>query len=343
MYTAGDLRRRRAAVRAALPGRQPHAVPGEARAFASANIALVKYWGKRDEALHLPRTGSLSVSLGPWGSEATLALTRKAAEVWLDGEKLAPGSSFAARALAYLELFRPESGENFVLKTRNTLPTAAGFASSASGFAAIAKALDALFGWDLPERNLSVLARLGSGSAARSLRDGFVEWKCGRKADGSDSYAVALPVAWKTLRIGAVVVERARKPLSSGEAMRRCIATSPFMAAWDKTVRGDLRAAKEAVAKRDLRALGEVAEGNALAMHAVMLAARESVFYPTGASLAALAKVRQLRAEGVPVYATMDAGPNVKLLFEAKSESPVRRAFPDAVVLCPFADKGSRR
>lgn len=336
MYTALDMRRRRAAVRSALEGRKPHAVPGSARAFASANVALVKYWGKRDEALHLPRTGSLSVSLGGWGSEATLSLTRKAAEVWLAGEKLPPDAPFAARALAYLDLFRPASGENFVLRTRNTLPTAAGFASSASGFAAIAKALDALFGWDLPEKNLSVLARLGSGSAARSLRSGFVEWKCGRKADGSDSYAAGLPVRWEDFRVGAVVVKRTQKPLSSGEAMRRSVETSPFMAAWDATAKRDLRAAKEAIRNRELKTLGETAEGNSLAMHAVMLAARESVFYPTGETLSVLAKVRQLRAEGAAVYATMDAGPNVKLLFEARDEAAVRRAFPKAVVLVPF-------
>ena len=336
MYGPEDLRRRRAAVAAALEGRVPRAVPGLAKAFAPANIALVKYWGKRDGALHLPRTGSLSVSLGRWGSEAVLSLVRGAGEVRLNGKTISLDMPFAARAMGYLSLFRPATGENFLLDTRNTVPTAAGFASSASGFAAIAKALDALFGWNLPERNLSVLARLGSGSAARSLRGGFVEWKRGRKEDGSDSFARGLPVRWEELCVGAVVVERAEKPLASGEAMRRCVATSPFMRAWDATVRGDLRAAKEAIRRRDLRALGEVAEGNALAMHAVMLAARESVFYPTGASLEALAAVRRLRAEGVPVYATMDAGPNVKLLFEEESLPAVRRAFPDAVVLRPF-------
>jgi len=338
MYTAGDLRRRRAAVRAILGKRKPVAVPDEAKAFASANVALVKYWGKRDEALHLPRTGSLSISLGKWGSEAVLSLAKGEGGVWLNGEKLASETPFAARALAYLELFRPASGEAFVLRTRNTLPTAAGFASSASGFAAIAKALDALFGWDLSERELSVLARLGSGSAARSLRGGFVEWRRGKRDDGADSFAVPLPVRWESLRLAAVVVKRAAKPVSSGEAMRRSVASSPFMRAWDATVRHDLRAAKEAIRARDLVALGETAEGNALAMHAVMLATRESIFYPTGETLDVLAKVKHLRAEGVPVYATLDAGPNVKLLFEEPSLAAVRRAFPKAVVLDPFGE-----
>ena len=145
-------------------------VQGTAAVYAPANIALVKYWGKRDEALNLPVTGSLSISLGPLGSHVELAPGRGAADaVWLNGQLLAADSSFAKRARAFFDLFRPAPDFVFELKARNTVPTAAGFASSASGFAALAKAADALFGWGLAPKELSILARLGSGSAARSL------------------------------------------------------------------------------------------------------------------------------------------------------------------------------
>ena len=166
---------------------------GAAQTYAPANIALVKYWGKRDEALNLPVTGSLSISLGPLGSHVELARGAGAADaVWLNGKSLPVDSSFAQRASAYLDLFRPAPDFVFELKARNTVPTAAGFASSASGFAALAKAVDGLFGWGLGTRELSILARLGSGSAARSLEEGFVEWRAGTAADGMDSFAERL-------------------------------------------------------------------------------------------------------------------------------------------------------
>lgn len=179
-----------------------------ALAYAPANIALVKYWGKRDEALNLPVTGSLSISLGPLGSHVELARSDAAADgVWLNGKKLAAESSFARRAGAFLDLFRPAEDFFFDLKARNTVPTAAGFASSASGFAALAKAADGLFGWGLSTRELSILARLGSGSAARSLEDGFVEWQAGTAAGCVDSAlrdnrlrtAQGCHDAWRTL------------------------------------------------------------------------------------------------------------------------------------------------
>ena len=176
----------RQVVRRILAGRGFQA-KGAANVYAPANIALVKYWGKRDEALNLPVTGSLSISLGPLGSHVELAQGAGAADaVWLNGSPLSADSSFARRASAFLDLFRPAPDFAFALKARNTVPTAAGFASSASGFAALAKAADALFGWGLAPRELSILARLGSGSAARSLEAGFVEWHAGTAADGME-------------------------------------------------------------------------------------------------------------------------------------------------------------
>ena len=136
----------RQVVQGILAGRAVE-VREKALAYAPANIALVKYWGKRDEALNLPVTGSLSISLGPLGSHVELARGHGAADaVWLNGQRLAAESSFARRASAFLDLFRPGKDFFFELRARNTVPTAAGFASSASGFAALAKAADGLFG-----------------------------------------------------------------------------------------------------------------------------------------------------------------------------------------------------
>ncbi len=310
---------------------------GIATAYAPANIALVKYWGKRDEDLNLPVTGSLSISLGPLGSHVELARgTGGADAIWLNGARAPADRSFAQRASAYLDLFRPAADFVFELKARNTVPTAAGFASSASGFAALAKAVDGLFGWGLGTRELSILARLGSGSAARSLEAGFVEWHAGTAADGMDSYAERLNAEWPELRVGAVVLCSAEKPVGSRAGMKRSVETCEFYREWPGRVARDLAALKAAVAKRDFMALGAVAEANALAMHALMAATRPPIVYALPETVAAMRTVWAAREAGLPLWFTMDAGPNVKLLFEARDEARVREVFPGVEVVAPF-------
>ena len=319
-----------------LAGRAAQA-NGTAKAYAPANIALVKYWGKRDEALNLPVTGSLSISLGPLGSHVELARAAGAADgVWLNGQKLAAEKSFAKRASAYLDLFRPAADFFFDLRARNTVPTAAGFASSASGFAALAKAVDGLFGWGLSATELSILARLGSGSAARSLADGFVEWRAGSAADGMDCFAERLAAEWPELRVGALMLCEHEKPVGSREGMRRSVETCEFYREWPGRVAKDLAALKAAIAQKDFAALGTIAEANALAMHALMMATRPPIVYALPETVAAMRKIWAMRAEGLPLWFTMDAGPNVKLLFEAKDEAHVRERFPTVEVVAPF-------
>lgn len=310
---------------------------GAVSAYAPANIALVKYWGKRDEALNLPVTGSLSISLGPLGSHVELSRVAGAGDVvWLNGKKLAADGSFAQRAAAYLDLFRPAKDFWFELKARNTVPTAAGFASSASGFAALAKAVDGLFEWGLSTRELSILARLGSGSAARSLEEGFVEWQAGTAADGMDSYAERLAAEWPELRVGAVVLCSDEKPIGSREGMKRSVETCEFYREWPGRVAKDLAELKSALAAHDFAALGSVAEANALAMHALMAATRPPIVYALPETVAAMRKIWAARAAGLPLWFTMDAGPNLKLLFEASDEARVRDVFPAAEVVAPF-------
>ena len=326
----------RQVVQRILAGRATEA-KGAARAYAPANIALVKYWGKRDEALNLPVTGSLSISLGPLGSHVELARGAGAAdEVWLNGKKLPGGSPFASRAAAFLDLFRPARDFTFELKARNTVPTAAGFASSASGFAALAKAADGLFGWGLETKELSILARLGSGSAAVSLADVFGEWHAGTAADGMDSFAERLEAEWPQLRVGAVVLCAEEKPVGSRAGMKRSVETCEFYRAWPRRVARDLAALKAAIAERDFEVLGTVAEDNALAMHALMLATRPPILYALPETVAAIRKIWAAREAGLPLWFTMDAGPNVKLLFEAQDEAHVRERFPTVEVVAPF-------
>lgn len=309
-----------------------------ATAYAPSNIALCKYWGKRNEELNLPVTSSLSVSLGSLGTTTRVCLSAAPRdEAVLNGQPLPARSKFTRSLSAYLNLVRPSPTVFFRIETTNTIPTAAGMASSASGYAALVMALNDLFGWSLSGRELSILARLGSGSACRSIYHGFVEWEAGADEDGMDSYAVPLEAEWPDLRIGVLLVSEDQKSVSSREAMKRTRRTSSLYEAWPVKVAHDLVVLKEAIENRDFELLGQTAESNALAMHATMLAAWPPVLYWHPQTVAAMHDIWTLRENGLPLYFTIDAGPNIKLIYEAAHEKDVKAAFPTATTVAPFS------
>ena len=304
---------------------------------APVNIALCKYWGKRDSELNLPLTDSLSLSLPPLGTETRLRLRPGADQCRLNGQLLTPDQGFARRLTAYLDLFRPAPDLGFEVATVNHVPTGAGLASSASGFAALVLALDQLFGWGLGRRELSLLARMGSGSACRSLYHGAVHWQRGNAADGHDSYAVPIACDWPDLCLGLLVLSQAAKPASSRDAMGQTVASSQLYAAWPGQVGRDLASLKTALATRDFELLGRTSEHNALSMHATMLSAWPPVCYWLPESLTAIRRVWDLRNRGLAVYLTMDAGPNLKLLFPASARAALQAEFPDLTILRPLS------
>ncbi|GFJ76378.1 diphosphomevalonate decarboxylase [Phytohabitans houttuyneae] len=223
------------------------------------------------------------------------------------------------RVVAFLDLVRQLAGrtEPATVDTRNAVPTGAGLASSASGFAALALAAAAAYGLDLDPTALSRLARRGSVSAARSIFGDFAICHAGggtgAEADLA-SYAEPVPVPDFDPALVIAVVNAGPKAVSSRGGMRRTVETSPLYAAWATSSKADLTEMRAALARSDLDAVGEIAERNALGMHATMLAARPAVRYMSPPTVAVLDAVLRLRADGVPAYATMDAGPNVKVL-----------------------------
>lgn len=307
------------------PGARGHA-------FAPANIALCKYWGKRDDELNLPVTSSLSLSLGALGADTEVIPCDGPDRVWLDGKPVSAETPFARRLTAYMDLYRAAHG--FEVRTVSTVPVAAGLASSASGFAALVLALDDLYGWKLDRKDLSILARLGSGSACRSVFDGFVEWHAGIRDDGMDSFAEALPVAWPELRLGLLELSAKEKAVGSRDAMKNTRDTGALYDAWPDKVADDLIEIRAALRERDFQRLGRAAESNALTMHATMLSGWPPVLYWLPETVQAMRAVWAAREqEGMPVFFTMDAGPNVKLLFLEKDRAGVETRFPDMRVV----------
>jgi len=303
-------------------------------ARACANIALVKYWGKRDAALNLPATGSLSLTLDALSTETTVAFDDSLTidELSLDGHPARPDE--LARASSFLDLVRSETGIQIHARvtSKNDFPTASGLASSASGFAALALAATRAAGFTLTPRALSVLARRGSGSAARSIFGGFVRMHAGMSSEEAFAEPITTvdPAFVARVRmVVAVVGGGVPKTHGSRDAMEHTAATSPMYRAWLDLVPRDLELAEAALAKGDLEALGTLAEANALAMHASAIAARPSILYWRPATLAVLAEVRGLRATGQAAWATMDAGPHVKVLTTDEDAELVSRAVVD--------------
>lgn len=281
-----------------------------ATARAGANIALVKYWGKRDARLNLPAAGSLSVTLADLETVTTVTAAPEL-----------PGDRFflndlevdAAPVSRVLDLLRSGDGPRCRVESRNSFPTGAGLASSASGNAALVVAAAAVFGQDLDRRALSRVARRGSGSAARSIFGGYCEMHAGVLDTGEDCYAEGLfePDHWP-LRVVVAITDSGPKAVSSREGMNRTMASSPYYPAWVASVASDLEHARRAVAGRDFEALVAVAESSALKMHASALAAQPGLLYWNAATVACLHRVRELRAQGLGVFFTVDAGPQLK-------------------------------
>lgn len=303
-----------------------------AGARAHSNIALAKYWGKRDSALNIPAVGSISVTLDALYTDTTVSFTSDLTqdEFTLNGELQPSGQASLRRVGDALDRVRKLAGLDraATVSSVNNFPTGAGLASSASGFAALVVAACAAAGLAASPRELSVLARRGSASAARSIFGGFVELHTGASEDGSDSFAEELldGAAWPLSVIVAITDESA-KPVSSTEGMQSTSASSPFYPTWVADAPSNLDRMREAILARDFATVGELTEHSCLALHSLMFTTRPALIYWNAATVAAIHAVRAVRDGGIPVYFTIDAGPQVKAVCLPQDADTVAEAL----------------
>jgi len=294
-----------------------------AAATASPNIALIKYWGNRDEALRLPSNGSISLTLA--GLTCRTAVSFEAdlpADVLtVNGAMETPAGT--ERVSRHLDLIRAQAGLRLParVESQTDFPAATGLASSAAAFAALTLAAASAAGLDLPPRELSRLARRGSGSACRSIFGGYVEWR----ASDSDAQSIAEPLAppdhWHLVDVVAIV-SADPKAIGSTEG-HRLAATSPLQASRVADAPRRLSLCREAILRRDFEGLAAVCELDSNWMHAVMLTSRPALIYWLPATLAVMHAVAELRRSGVPVFYTIDAGPNVHCLTPVEAHAAV--------------------
>lgn len=302
-----------------------------ATAKAHTNIALIKYWGKRNEELILPTNSSLSVTLDGFYTETTVQFKEELErDIFILNEEEISGVPYD-QVTNYLELFRTYADKKGLfaeVNSINKVPTAAGFASSASGFAALAGATSRALDLNLDDTALSRFTRQGSGSACRSIYGGFVQWEMGEKDDGSDSYAVPIaPQDHWDLRIAAVVLTAKEKDVSSRVGMKRTVDTSVFYDGWLESLPKDLRDIKAGIQARDFEKVGSIAEANCLKMHATTLGAVPPFTYWQDTTMSVMETVQQLRKKGILAYYTIDAGPNVKVVYLPEDEAKVLQAL----------------
>ncbi len=303
----------------------------QATAVSCSNIALIKYWGNRDQALRLPSNSSLSMNMASLTTTTTVEFdpALKQDVFILGGREI--GGQGLERVSRFLDQARKKTSE--VLETsevsrlfarvesRNNFPSGAGLASSASGFAALAVAASAAAGLSLSEAELSRLARLGSGSACRSVPGGFVEWTSGTDDRSSYAYTIAPADHWDLRDVIALIdVEHKAVGSTEGHAVAD---TSPLQAARVATAPDRLALARAAVLARDFPALAKVVELDSLMMHAVMLTSSPVLMYWQPASIAVMHAVQQWRANGLAACTTIDAGPNVHVICTAEAAEEV--------------------
>ena len=298
---------------------------------AHANIALVKYWGKRNPGLNIPATGSISMTLSDLHTTTTLWENDEGRDsMLLNGSS--PPSGMMDRTVKYLDLLRDRTGVKafFGIDTGNNFPTSSGLASSASGFAALAAAFFRINRLEVSPAKLGMFTRLGSGSAPRSLIGGFAEMKTGQRPDGEDSFAVELcPPDYWDLRLVVAANTSAQKKTGSTSGMEHTRETSPYWDAWIRTHASDLEKARNAIRRRDFKTLGTVAEANALAMHASAIAARPGIVYWNPVTIECMNAVLNLRNYGVQCYFTIDAGPHVKVLCLPDKAAEIAKVLGD--------------
>jgi len=299
-----------------------------ATAVAHPNVALIKYWGKRDVQSNFPAVGSLSLTLSGLSTRTsvTFEADRVGDAVLINGQSDKRAEIRVTRCLDMLRtLAGVEMGAR--IESTNDFPTGAGLASSASGYAALVKAAAAALKLEVPQQVLDDIARVGSGSAPRSLHGGIVLLDIASgSGDVMRCQTVCQPDEWP-LAVVVAVTSRAAKDVGSTGGMELSKEASPYYQAWVDSHPADLATGLAAVKKRDFAMLADISEQSCLKMHAVAMSSQPPLVYWSGATVDCMQRIWQLRRRGVPVFFTIDAGPQLKAVCLPEAAPQVTAAL----------------
>jgi diphosphomevalonate decarboxylase len=287
-------------------------------AIAPSNIAFIKYWGRKDDALRLPENGSISMNLSNLSTVTSVEFSSEFIKDYIEINDVSDKNE-SLRVIKHLDLIRKSAGIKYKAKviSKNNFPSGTGLSSSASGFAALTLAASKAAGLNLSEKDLSILARQGSGSACRSIPDGFVEWLDGDRSNSSYSKSIYDPDYWD-IRDIVVIVSTEKKDISTSEG-QKLVNSSVFYEIRRLTINKKIILAKKYLKEKDFLKLGELIEAEALELHAIMLTSNPSLIYWTPGTLNIMKLVKRWRDEGVSVYFTINTGQDIHLICQEKT------------------------
>lgn len=303
----------------------------------SPNIALVKYWGKRDERLILPCNSSLSITLSSEAVNTTTSMVfskkLKGDTLFIDGKRQNIKEKEMQERLWIIEKMREDAevDANFMVVSKSNFPASSGMASSASGIATLVFAANAALGLGLSPKELSMIARQGSGSACRSIFGGLVLWRKGELPNGKDSYAEQIfdEKYWPEIIDIIAIVSQSKKKVSSRAGMKQTMETNPLYASRPSSAEKRADKAISAYKKRDFNALGEEIMADSNEMHALMMSTRPAIRYLNDSSYMIMDVIEELNreaGENIAAY-TFDAGPNAHIITQREYQDEVLRAL----------------
>ena len=296
-----------------------------AAAAAHPNIAFIKYWGNQDDVLRIPANGSLSMNLDGLETQTTVSFDTDLGndQLILNGEPA--GEEALNRVSQLLDRLRLLADINTRARvvSENNFPTGTGIASSASAFAALTLAAVTALGLCLSERELSQLARTGSGSASRSIPGGFVEWQPGTDHESSFASSIAAPEHWDLVDF-IVLISQEHKKVGSSSG-HQIAGTSPLQEARVLDAERRLGICRKALLEKDFKTFAEIVEQDSNLMHGVMMTSDPPLYYWLPGTLEIMQGVQSWRKEGLPVCFTIDAGPNVHVICQKSAAEAVNR------------------
>lgn len=302
----------------------------KATAIAPSNIAFIKYWGKRDENLRLPENGSIAMNLSNLLTCTTIEFSPllKSDELTIDGRReLGAGLERVTKHLDRIRLLAKIKTKAKIV-SNNNFPRGTGLSSSASGFAALTLASSKAAGLNLSERKLSILARQASGSACRSIPDGFTEWLDGSSSETSYSISIYPATHWQIFDIVVIISKEMKEtPTTEGQRLAR---TSPFYSQRLMFVQNKIKKCKNYIKARNFKLFGELIESEALELHAIILTSRPSLIYWLPTTVMLMKLVKQWRNEGIEVYFTLNTGQNIHLIVETKNRDEILKRLEKA-------------
>ena len=299
---------------------------------ASSDIALVKYWGKKDEILRLPENGSVSIVLDGLDTITTVEFSENytADQVFIQDEEIENSSIEAARVSKHLDKLRALAkqanitGAHWFAKvvSKNTFPRGTGLSSSGSGMAALTYAAAASLGLELSQKELSILSRQASGTACRCACGGFVQWLDGETSDSSYSETIFAKDHWD-IRDVVAVVDEGMKKISSTEG-HTTAQSSPFFLVRQEKIKAKIEAVKQAISEKDFTKLGAIVEAEALEFHSILLTSEVPLILWYPGTVQVMHEVQKMREEGIACYFTINTGFNVHILTLPEFENVVQ-------------------